>query len=614
MSRYNYFFPLSVVLGALLIGLSVYSCANKGYPEGGPKDTTAPKVIAEQPVSFSKNFNKKDIRIYFDEYVQLKEVNEKFIISPPQSKKPKVNLRGKYILVQILDSLRPETTYSLDFADAILDNNEGNPLGFYRYVFSTGNTIDTLELSGNVVDAESDEPVLNAYVFLYENHADSVPLLQLPNYMARTDSSGFFRVTNLRDAEYRILAVKDDNRDYKYTPEAEQVAFWDSLVRPVVIPMVRTDTVGVDSLGRDSVVTRQYLAYGPSNLYLRMFVETPTQLYMVDEARKQRQLLSFIFSIPGENNLQLQLLDTLVEGEWYLPEISAGKDTINLWITDSMIYKRDTLRLKLDYLRSDSTRKLVPYTDTIRLLFSDKKKGESSKRKKKEEKPVIEFLRMDVKVAQEQDINRGLPLEFDRPIREEDLVNLHLSEKADTIYRPVEIKIRKDSLKLRQYTLEADWKPENEYLLTADSATIYDIYGRHNNKLEKKFRARALESYGKLIVDLKGVEGQILLQLYKPDNKKTEDGRKIFDIVAEKIVEGNKQVEFDFLNEGKYRLRAILDKNRNGEWDTGLYLQKIQPEEVKYLPKEVNIKQNFDIEEEFDLKLPYKEKIETNNK
>lgn len=608
MNRYCHFSILPLLLGIVGIGFMVYSCANKGYPEGGPKDETPPKVVSEQPASFTKNFNKKNISIYFDEYVQLKEINEKFIISPPQAKKPKVSLRGKYIIVNFQDSLRPETTYSLDFADAIVDYNESNPLGYYRYVFSTGNTLDTLELSGNVVHAESNEPVLNSYVFLYENHADSTPLLQLPNYMARTDSSGFFRVTNLRSAEYKILAVMDENRDYKYTPEAEGVAFLDTLIRPVVIPMERTDTLKLDSLGRDSLVTRRYLAYGPSNLYLRMFTEKLTQLYMTNEERKQRELLNFVFSIPGENGFRIELLDTVVEGNWYLPEISAGKDTLNLWIRDSLVYKRDTLRFKLDYLRTDSTRQLSPYTDTVRLIFTDKKtKNQNKQRKKREEKPPIDFLKVEVAVQNSQDLNRGIPLEFDRPIREEDVQHIRLTEKVDTVYVPVDVRIKRDSLKIRKFTLEAAWKPEGEYILSIDSATIFDIYGRHNNKLEKKFKVRSLESYGQLLVDLKGTKGQVIVQLYKSETKKSDKGLPVFDVVAQQVVGQDEKIVFHYLNEGKYKLRAILDKNRNGEWDTGLYLKGIQPEEVVYLPREIVVKQNFDIEQEFDLGSSYKE-------
>ena len=305
-------------VGAIALALLVYACANRGYPEGGPKDTTPPVVVGEVPVSYTKNFDKKRVDIFFSEFVQLKEVSEKFVFSPPLKKNPKVSLRGKYVQVSIPDTLRPNTTYSMDFADAIVDNNEGNPLGYYRYVFSTGDIIDTLEVSGNVVNAESYEPMMNILVGLYEDQADSVPLLQLPDYIARTDSAGFFRLTNLRQAHYRVMAIDDKNKDKKYAPEVEMFGYLDSTVFPIVMPMVRTDTFriieqisGRDTITRDSIVTTEYLGYGPGNLYIRMFQEKLTQLYLVDSDRKDREKLDFIFSIPAENEFQARLWDTL---------------------------------------------------------------------------------------------------------------------------------------------------------------------------------------------------------------------------------------------------------------------------------------------------------------
>lgn len=586
-----------------LVGFTVYSCANKGYPEGGPKDNTPPHVVEERPASFNKNFDKKSVNIYFDEYVQLKNVAEKFIISPPQAKKPKVRLRGKYIMVEFQDSLRPETTYSLDFADAIVDNNEGNPLGYYRYVFSTGNTIDTLELSGNVVDAETNEPVYNAYVFAYRNHADSVPITQIPDYMARTDSAGFFRLTNLKEADYKIVAVMDDNRDYKYIPEAERIGFLDTLVRPVVMEMSRTDT-----LNGDSLVNTSFLAYGPNNLYLRLFEEVPTKLYLNNSERKQRELLNFIFSIPRKNDFAIELLDTVVNGAWYLKEQSFGKDTINVWLTDSMIYKRDTLNFKISYLRTDSLNQYSAYTDTVRLVFTDKKKTDKKRRRNEEEKqvkPEITFLNIVSTLSSEQDLNRGIAFDFDRPLTGKGLDSIKLMEKIDTVYQPVKFELIKDSIRLRHYEMKVRWQPEKEYLLTIDSASITDIYGSHNNKFEKKFKLRSMESYGKILLHVREGEGQVIIQLYKSDNKKAENGRKIFTVVDEKLVEGEGDIEFDFLKAGKYGIRAIFDDNRNGKWDTGLYLDGFQPERVVYLPGEINVRQNFDIDQEFNLKVPY---------
>lgn len=623
MNRYSYISYVWVLCGALLITFLAYSCANKGYPEGGPKDTTPPKVVAEQPASFARNFDKKHINVYFDEYVVLKEMDQKFIISPPQKKKPKVRLKGKYIQVEFNDTLRPNTTYSMDFADAIVDNNEGNPLGFYRYVFSTGNEIDTLELSGNVVNAESGEPMLNMYVFLYTNTADSVPVKEIPNYVARTDSSGFFRLTNLREADYKVVAVEDNNRDYKFTPEGEMVGFLDSLVHPVVMPMTRFDTItrvdkviGKDTIKSDTIIRKDFLAYGPNNLYLRIFQEELTQLYMVDDARKERDKLDFIFSIPAKNDFEITLFDTLAKEplpeDWYIKERSVGNDTLTLWIKDSLVYNKDTLNVILKYLRSDSLGIHQVYLDTTRYTFSDKKKAtkgrkdkDKDKEKENEEVKPMEFLSVSLNASSEFDLNGHLMISFDKPVLEDGLKNIRLLEKVDTLYHPVAFTMARDSLKIRQFYIDMKPEPEKTYKLQVDSATIFDIYGRHNNKMEKEFKVRSEEFYGKIFLNMSGVEGNVVVQLYKSESTKSENGKRKYSVVQERSLNKDGQMIFDFLPEGKYLFRAILDKNGNGKWDTGLYLKGIQPEEIIYLPGEINVKQNFDIEQEFDLQKTY---------
>lgn len=622
MNRNSYIFSRWGWLGAvLLIGL-VYACANRGYPEGGPKDTTPPQVISENPVSYSTNFNRKRIEIYFDEFVQLKDIDKKFIISPPQNKKPKVRLKGKYVQVEILDTLRPNTTYSLDFADAISDNNEDNPLGYYRYVFSTGNVIDSLELAGNVVNAESGEPMKGVFVQLYSNAADSMPLLELPDYVALTDSAGFFRLTNLRDTTYRVVAVEDNNRDYKYTPESEMFAFLDTLIRPRIMLMEKTDTikiiesiVGQDTVTLDSLVTTQYMGFGPTNLYLPIFQEKSTQLYLVNDDRKERERMDFIFSIPGENRFEARLWDTLatepLPEDWYIKEHSAGNDTISLWIKDSLVYKKDTLHVILSYLRTDSTGQKVMYADTSRYTFKDKKKSEGkSKRKQEEEenKPVIEYMEIKTNVSNDLDLGRQLWLEFNRPLPDEGLEqHIRVEEKIDTLYQPVAFSLRKDSLQIRKRYIDVPWEAGKEYQVTVDSAAIFDLYGHFNNTWNKKFKVRTEEHYGKVVLNVQGVQGNVILQLYKSDNGKSDNGKRKYNIVREKQIGQDGEVVFDLLPEGKYRFRAIFDTNGNGVWDTGLYLKGQQPEEIVYLPAEISVKQNFDIEQTFDLRGTYNE-------
>jgi len=340
-----------IFLTALLIGLLIYSCANRGVPEGGPKDITPPVVIKEDPSSYTTDFHKKSIKIYFNEFVQLKDMANKFVISPPLKRTPKVYLRPKYIIVDFSDdTLKKSTTYNIDFANAIVDNNEGNPLGYYRYVFSTGKNIDSLQLGGKVIDAKKNLPILGASIFIYENPKDSACINELPSYVAKTDSSGIFKVTNIKNSSYKIIAIVDEDKNYKFTPEGEYVGYIDSLIQPYCFPAIKQDTfrkidkiVNNDTIMVDSIVNKGVIAYGPSDLIIKMFDETRTQLYMTDNSRDEREVLNFIFSVPGENKFAIKLLDTIANN-WYLPEINKTQDTLKLWIIDSLIYKKDTLK------------------------------------------------------------------------------------------------------------------------------------------------------------------------------------------------------------------------------------------------------------------------------
>lgn len=598
--------------GLMVVALCIYACANRGYPEGGPKDETPPQVVEEVPLSYTTNFKAKRVNIYFDEFVQLNDINNKFIFSPPVKKDPKVSLKGKYVQVAIPDSLRENTTYSLDFADAIVDNNESNPLGFYRYVFSTGERIDTLELGGTVVNAESYEPVLGVLVALYEKSGDSIPLKELPDYIARTDSSGNFRLTNLREGHYRVMAIEDANRDKMYTPESEMFAWMDTTVFPVVEPATRVDTfhviekiVEADTILRDSIVRTDYLAYGPSNLYLRLFLEKLTQLYLVEDDRKEREQLNFIFSIPGENGLEVTLWDTLatepLPQDWYFKEHSAGNDTLTLWIKDSTVYKKDTLNVILSYMRSDSTGQWERYSDTARYTFRAKEKKEGKSKKKDEDAPKVEFLEIKSNISGDLDLGARLYLEFSRPINKSTLDSIRVLEKVDTVYQLIPFQVVEDSLRVRRVFVDAAWKAGGEYQLQIDSATIYDIYGRFNDKLEKKFKVRTEEYYGKIMVNVRGVDCPTIVQLYKAENGKSENGKRTYNVVQSKEVEQDGEVVFPLLPEGKYCVRAILDRNGNGVWDTGLYLKHRQPEEIVYLRGEIAVKQNFDVEQDFDI-------------
>lgn len=604
---------------ATLTVLIIYACANRGMITGGEQDVTPPKITAEIPVSYSTNFKTNRIDIYFDEFVQLKDINNQFVISPPMKKKPKTSLRGKYIRVEFQDTLKPGTTYSLDFGNAIVDNNESNPLGYYRYVFSTGPQIDSMELAGRVLDAETQLPILGAMVLFYANHADSAAILELPSYVAMTDSSGNFRVTNMRDSIYRVLALSTETKSLQYIPRAEgqKIGFIDSLVKTVSFPAVQYDTIRPDTvelaarktkkgvelevLTHDTVIVRNYTAYGPVNLFMTLFEEEPVYLDMDNFSRPEREKMEFTFSIPADNRLQvhflgLQLLDDPEQKHLFVEEHSAGRDTITLWMKDSLIYKIDSLRAELRYLKTDSTGRSMT-ADTVWMIYKDKPLPKG-KRKQQDSIPEIKYLTIASSLSNVMDLNKNITLEFDRPVVETSMDSIKLFEMIDSVWTRVPYELKHDSLKIRRYYICHQWKPETEYRLSIDSASIFSIYGLFNNKLESSFKTKAMEDYGRILLTLSGLNTPVILQLYQGSTKDLK-------ILDEKILNTNGEVVFDYLNEGTYMVRAILDRNGNGKWDTGDYMKHLQPEEIKYLPGEFKIKKNFDIEQSYDLSLTY---------
>lgn len=257
----------------------------------------------------------------------------------------------------------------------------------------------------------------------------------------------------------------------------------------------------------------------------------------------------------------------------------------------------------LSYLRTDSTGLWVTYQDTVRYTFKDKEVKEN--KRKKDEKPKIDFLSIKPSVSADMDLGTRFCFEFGRPIDKQTLKHIRVSEKVDTVYQPMKFEVEEDPVKVRTVYVDAEWKAGGEYQIEIDSATIYDIYGRFNDKFDKKFKVKTEESYGKLFLMVKGVEGNTIIQLYKSESGKSENGKRKYQVVREQQVGKDGQVTFELLPEGKYMVRAVLDVNNNGEWDTGLYLKHQQPEEIIYLPIEISVKQNFDIEQEFDLKKKY---------
>ena len=597
--------PLSVLI------LIVYACASTGTPDGGPYDETPPKFVRATPEPNATGNTRKKISIEFDEFIKIENAAEKVIISPPQTEMPEVKASGKKVLVEFFDTLRNNTTYTIDFGDAIVDNNEGNPMGNFAYAFSTGETIDTMEVSGTVLNAQDLEPIKGIQVGLHKNLNDTA-FTKLPfDRISRTDSRGHFSIKGVAPGKYRIYALKDGNQNYLFDSKTEIIAYSDSIIIPSMEPATRQDTTwnAIDTLKIDTIKTIHYTHFMPDNLVLRAFKEENTMQYLAKSEREQLNRFSLYFSAKADTLPTIKGLD-FDEKDAFIIEPSIKNDTIRYWIKDTVLCERDTLTLQVDYLYTDTLGNLVPKRDTLAMMNNlskekrlamakdemEKKEKEMKKRRRKGDTlNVVEtkFFKMNVDAPSSMDINRNISLQFEEPVQSIDTAAIHVDVKVDTLWNEERFIFMADTVAPRKYYILSDWKPGNEYRLRIDSTAIKSIYGLHTDKVENTVKIKTLEEYGTLYLNIKGIEGNDVVQLLNSSDA----------VVREQKVKKNNTCDFYFLQPNtKYYIRMYIDSNNNGKWDTGLYDKKIQPEEVYYYPKVWEMKANFEFEEDWDVK------------
>ncbi len=597
--------PLSVLI------LIVYACASTGTPDGGPYDETPPKFVRATPEPNATGNTRKKISIEFDEFIKIENAAEKVIISPPQTEMPEVKASGKKVLVEFFDTLRNNTTYTIDFGDAIVDNNEGNPMGNFAYAFSTGETIDTMEVSGTVLNAQDLEPIKGIQVGLHKNLNDTA-FTKLPfDRISRTDSRGHFSIKGVAPGKYRIYALKDGNQNYLFDSKTEIIAYSDSIIIPSMEPATRQDTTwnAIDTLKIDTIKTIHYTHFMPDNLVLRAFKEENTMQYLAKSEREQLNRFSLYFSAKADTLPTIKGLD-FDEKDAFIIEPSIKNDTIRYWIKDTVLCERDTLTLQVDYLYTDTLGNLVPKRDTLAMMNKlskekrlamakdemEKKEKEMKKRRRKGDTlNVVEtkFFKMNVDAPSSMDINRNISLQFEEPVQSIDTAAIHVDVKVDTLWNEERFIFMADTVAPRKYYILSDWKPGNEYRLRIDSTAIKSIYGLHTDKVENTVKIKTLEEYGTLYLNIKGIEGNAVVQLLNSSDA----------VVREQKVKKNNTCDFYFLQPNtKYYIRMYIDSNNNGKWDTGLYDKKVQPEEVYYYPKVWEMKANFEFEEDWDVK------------
>ena len=601
--------PIPKYIAFLLVIIGFYACASTGMPDGGPYDETPPKFVRATPEPNATNNKRKKIAIEFDEYIKLDKPSEKVIISPPQKEAPEVKVSGHRVLVEFFDTLRENTTYTVDFGDAIVDNNEDNPLGNFAYAFSTGAHIDTMEVSGTVLNAENLEPVKGIQVGLHKNLEDSA-FVKLPfDRISRTDSRGHFTIRGVAPGKYRIYALMDGNQNYLFDSKTEAIAFQDSLVIPDMRQAVRQDTVWneLDTLAYDTIYDVHYTRFLPDNLILRSFKEENPMQYLVKSEREQLNRFSLYFSARADTLPTIKGLD-FDEKDAFVIESNSRNDTIRYWIKDTVMCERDTLTFQLDYLATDTLGQLVPKTDTLRMVNKiDKKrrmalaeealKKEEKERKKREKRGDTlqvqpKFFTMSVDAPSSLDLNRNIVLKFEEPVEYIDTAAIHMAVKVDSLWETIPFILMKDSVAPRQYQILADWQPGQEYQLKIDSLGIKGIYGLYTDKVENQLKVKTLEEYGTLYLNIVGAGPHAIVQLLN-----SSDG-----VVRQQPVTAKNTCDFYFLQPNtKYYIRLFNDDNQNGVWDTGNYEEKRQPEEVFYFPKVWEMKANFEFEETWDV-------------
>ena len=604
-----------IFLYALLLVLPV-ACASIGSPDGGPYDEEPPVLVKSTPGINATGVKDGKIEIFFNENVRLEKAFEKVVVSPPQMQMPEVRSSGKKVTVELFDSLLPNTTYSIDFNDAVVDNNEGNPYENFAYVFSTADVVDTLAVSGTVLNAEDLEPIKGIVVGLHSCLDDSAFTKMAFERVSRTDSKGRFTIKGIAPGKYRVYALADANQNYLFDQKSEKIAFMDTYVSPFATEAIRQDTIWRDSLTIDTIMDVKYTRFQPDDLVLRAFAEEMNVQYLVKNPRDEHHKFTLFFAAPNEEFPSIKGLGFDIEGK-YLLESSAKMDTLTYWLEDSMLFRNDTLKLSVAYKVPDSLGMMIDRIDTLTLvpkkkwtkvqelqqkIYNEEKKKFLRQASEKEgyDKdnpppfvPKAKVLPVRFSGNSTMDVNGNCRFVFDEPLAVADSSAIHLYQIVDSVQVPMEYVFRCSDNNIKEYELFAEWRPGLKYQLTVDSAAFKGIYGGVSEALTRDMQFRTLDEYAVLYLNVPGVGNNALVQLLSSDKVVMQERSK------------DNRCAFYFIKPGKYYLRLILDENNNGKWDTGSFEQALQPEKVYYYPHSLDLRALFEYsQDDWDINAP----------
>lgn len=574
----------------------MYSCANIGNPSGGPIDKTPPIFMRSNPTPNAVNVKDRKIEIFFDEIVSLKDPSTKIIVSPAQTEMPRMSALGRKVTVELVDSLLPNTTYTIDFSNSIQDNNEGNAIDNFAFAFSTGSVIDSMRVSGYVLDSRTLEPMQSVVVGLQSNLADSAFHKEKLQRVALTNDRGQFTIRNVSPGSHHIFALKDLDRDYKFGNPTEDIAFLDSIIVPSIGSREAADTVYNDLNEIDTIMRATRPAYFPNDILLSMFNEDRKSQYLANNLRVDSTRISLTFAAASDTLPSLSIVGRNdVPDQWYTLERSQTNDTLIYWIRPPHLVSADTLMVATTYLRTDTASNLSWGTDTLKFTFQRQKAKKKKKNEETDSLEQIRFMELHPLANGTQEVYAPLLLQTGTPIERYSREAFHLQRKLqnDTTFYPAEIKsiaLRDSTLSRRDLMLKVDWEPGAAYTLAVDSLAMTDIYGLQTKPLKVDFNVRKMEEYGNIVFNIPAVRDSAIVELLDGTDK----------VVLHTPVK-NHRAELLNLQPGKYYARLFIDRNGNGKYDTGNYDMHLQPEETVYYPGAINLKKNWDVEQTWDI-------------
>lgn len=582
------------------------SCANLGTPSGGPRDEDPPRLVGASPLPGATGVVPSKVVLTFNELVNVKDAFSKVVVSPPSAQTPRVSSQGRRVTVEFRDTLEPETTYTIDFGDAIVDNNEGNKLENFIYTFSTGPELDTLMVSGMVLGAADLTPAAGMYVGLHSNPADSAFRKQRFERVAKTDEEGRFVIGGLPAGRYRIYALDDRDGDLAWSSPDETLAFYDTVIEPTAEQTMTSDTVKNLKTGEvDTVVDRLRTRFLPNNILLRSYNTGFAQQYITKYERPDSATINLQFNAASETMPGVELL--LPDGRAYpaedvaVTERSATNDTLLFRLRSPEVIQTDTLRAALRYYRADSAYNMVAVYDTLRLVAprasaSPKRGNEKSKKKAAADTvpppiPTLKFTALTGK----PEINTPIVMELPEPPGSFDFSMVHLEWKEDSTWYSVEdfgpANIRGDTLKPRRFYVDYPWRYETGYRLTVDSLAAQGMYGYYTDPFKLEFTTRPESDYGSLKFNITDM-GTDSLPRYV--DLLDAQGRAIRTLPLE-----DGSVTFSYLLPGKYNARVVVDRNGNGRWDPGNFDTGLQPDVAYYYKETIDLKANWDQENDW---------------